>query len=176
MPVIFLDTVRLFPETLAYRDALVERLGLTDVRTVTPDPDDAGASSIRSARCRMTDPDLCCHIRKTEPLARALDGFDAWFTGRKRFQADDPRRRCGRSRPTARGSRSTRWPTGPPSTSWPTCRRARPAGASAGRAGLSLDRLRALHHPVAVGEDPRAGRWRGLDKTECGIHLGARAR
>ena len=85
LPVIFLDTGRLFAETLEYRTRLTDLLGLTDVRTVTPEPSRLAASDPHRALW-MTNPDLCCHIRKTEPLQRALTGFDAWFTGRKRFQ------------------------------------------------------------------------------------------
>ena len=85
VPVIFLDTGRLFAETLEYRTLLTERLGLRDVRTVSPDPERLAAKDPHRALW-MTNPDLCCHIRKTEPLQRALAGFDAWFTGRKRFQ------------------------------------------------------------------------------------------
>jgi phosphoadenosine phosphosulfate reductase len=86
VPVIFLDTGRLFAETLEYRTRLVAHLGLTDVRSVTPDPERVLARDPHRALW-MTDPDLCCRIRKAEPLARALTGFDAWFTGRKRFQS-----------------------------------------------------------------------------------------
>jgi phosphoadenosine phosphosulfate reductase len=85
VPVIFLDTGRLFAETLVYRTELSERLGLTDVRTFAPDPERLAAKDPHRALW-MTNPDLCCHIRKTEPLQRALAGFDAWLTGRKRFQ------------------------------------------------------------------------------------------
>src|SRR5436190_10947213 len=84
VPVIFLDTGRLFAETLVYRTELAERLGLTDVRTFTPDPERVAAKDPHRALW-MTNPDLCCHIRKTEPLQRALAGLDAWLTGRKRF-------------------------------------------------------------------------------------------
>jgi len=84
-PVILLDTGHLFPETLAYRDALTARLGLLDVRTVKPD-----SAAIRRADPNDTlwqdEPEQCCWHRKVEPLDAALVGFDAWITGRKRFQ------------------------------------------------------------------------------------------
>ncbi len=85
VPVIFLDTLKHFDATEAYRDTLIERLGLTDLRIVRPDP----------ATLAQTDPDgglwreaqdACCHIRKVLPLRAALRGFDAWITGRKRYQ------------------------------------------------------------------------------------------
>ena len=85
IPVIFLDTGWLFEETLAYRDTLVETLGLRDVRSIKPveetltreDPD---------RELWFSNPDACCRIRKVEPLQRALKPFDAWINGRKRFQ------------------------------------------------------------------------------------------
>jgi phosphoadenosine phosphosulfate reductase len=85
IPVIFLDTGWLFEETLAYRDTLIEALGLRDVRSIKPlektlsreDPD---------RELWFSDPDACCRIRKVEPLARALAPFSAWINGRKRFQ------------------------------------------------------------------------------------------
>ena len=99
IPVVFLDTGWLFEETLAYRDTLIEKLGLRDVRSIKPleetlsreDPD---------RELWFSDPDACCRIRKVEPLARALKPFSAWINGRKRFQGGDPgrhsRRRAGR--------------------------------------------------------------------------------
>ena len=85
IPVIFLDTGWLFEETLAYRDTLIATLGLRDVRSIKPleetlsreDPD---------RELWFSDPDACCRIRKVEPLARALKPFAAWINGRKRFQ------------------------------------------------------------------------------------------
>ncbi len=168
LPVIFLDTGKLFPETLAYRDALAERLRLTDVRSVTPDPERLAAKD-RHGALWMTNPDLCCHFRKTEPLARALTGFDAWFTGRKRFQN------------SVRAALPVFEEDG-------GCIKVNPL---AGWAGADLAAYAAAHdlpaHPLVAkgypsigcvpcttrvepGEDPRAGRWRGLGKAECGIH------
>ena len=80
VPVIFLDTAKHFPETLAYRDALVARLGLSDVRVVRPDPARVAAQDPDGDLWRR-DPDRCCALRKALPLERALEGFDAWITG-----------------------------------------------------------------------------------------------
>lgn len=168
VPVIFLDTRKLFPETLEYRSLLVEQLGLTDVRSVQPDPARLAIKDPHKALW-MTNPDLCCQIRKTEPLQRALAGFDAWLTGRKRFQN------------SARAELKVFEPDG---------RRIK-VNPLAGWSGDDLKAYAARHdlpeHPlvsrgypsigcvpctsrVEPGEDARAGRWRGLDKTECGIH------
>ena len=169
VPVIFLDTGRLFAETLEYRTRLTERLGLTDVRTVAPDPARLAAADPHRALW-MTNPDLCCQIRKTEPLARALSGFDAWFTGRKRFQNAI---RAGLGLFEADGGRIKVNPL---------------AGWSAVELKAYAERHRLPEHPLVAkgypsigcvpctsrvlpGEDQRAGRWRGLEKVECGIHM-----
>src|SRR5258708_3150231 len=85
IPVIFLDTGWLFEETLAYRDTLVARLGLRDVRTIAPQ-DEGLRREDANRELWFTDPDACCRIRKVEPLKRTLAPFDAWINGRKRFQ------------------------------------------------------------------------------------------
>ena len=143
-PVIFLDTGKLFAETHAYREELVDLLRLADVRVVRPRAA-AVARHDPGGELWRREPDLCCHIRKTEPLQEALAGFAAWITGRKRFQAGlrsrlpiiEPGGRAG-------GSSSIRWRSGPPRTSSSTgCCAICPA--SAGRPGLPVDRLRHLH-------------------------------
>lgn len=171
IPVIFLDTGRHFPETLAYRDALIDRLGLTDVRSAYPDRA-ALQRHDRDGRLYASDPDSCCDIRKTEPLADALDGFAAWITGRKRFQgglraALDPielERATGRIKlnPLAR------WAEG----EIETYRAAHdlPPHPLVARGYRSIG-CATCTRPTKAGEDARAGRWSGMDKAECGIHL-----
>jgi phosphoadenosine phosphosulfate reductase len=173
VPVIFLDTGRLFAETFEYRTELANRLGLTDVRSVSPDPERLAAEDPHRALW-MIKPDLCCHIRKTEPLARALAGFDAWFTGRKRFQNNV------RSRLTMFEADGERIKVNP-LAHWS----AADLKDYAARHDLPAHPLVAQGYPsigcvpctsrVRPGEDPRAGRWRGLEKTECGIHAGVEA-
>ena len=169
VPVIFLDPGRLFVETLQYRTQLVELLGLTDVRTVQPDPDRVLAKDPHRALW-MTNADLCCHIRKTEPLQQAIQDFDAWFTGRKRFQNAT---RAGLPLFEAEGTRIKVNPL----ANWS----AADLRAYMLRHDLPSHPLVAQGYPsigcvpctsrVQAGEDERAGRWRGLDKTECGIHV-----
>ena len=89
-PVIFLDTYQLFGETLDYRRDLVDRLGLTDVRDITPDAADLAREDPDNTLWQR-DPDRCCNIRKVRPLERALVDFDAWFTGRKQHHGGDRR-------------------------------------------------------------------------------------
>lgn len=169
VPVIFLDTGRLFAETLEYRTRLTGRFGLTDVRTIVPEPERVLADDPHRALW-MTKPDLCCHIRKTEPAARALAGFDAWFTGRKRFQNGT---RSGLRLFEADGERIKINPL----AGWS----AADLKAYAVAHDLPEHPLVARGYPslgcvpctsrVRPGEDPRAGRWRGREKTECGIHF-----
>jgi len=168
IPVIFLDTGWLFEETLAYRDALIAKLGLRDVRSIRPLEQDLSRED-PDRELWFSDPDACCRIRKVEPLARALAPFSAWINGRKRFQ--------GGARATiavveADGVRLKFNPF----------------------ANVSPQEIEAIYrqadlppHPLvasgylSVGcmpcssrtspdEDARAGRWRGRAKTECGIH------
>jgi len=169
VPVIFLDTGKHFEETLDYRDELVAELGLTDVRSVRPDWAALFASDPDGTLWRSR-PDACCHLRKVLPLRRALEGFDAWITGRKRYQG------------------AVRWDL-------PTIEAAGGKVKINPLAGWSLDRIEAAFaarglpqhplladgylsvgcapctQPTAPGTDLRSGRWAGLAKSECGIHL-----
>src|SRR3974390_3089412 len=84
-PILFLNTGKLFGETLRYRDRLQDVLGLTDIRSIGPPPDDRARLDPDSTLwSRNTD--ACCDFRKVTPIKRALDGFAAQITGRKRFQ------------------------------------------------------------------------------------------
>jgi phosphoadenosine phosphosulfate reductase len=173
LPVIFLDTGRLFAETLEYRARLTDHLGLTDVRTVAPDATRLSDKDPHRALW-MTNPDLCCAIRKTEPLRRALEGFDAWFTGRKRFQ-NSVRAKL----PVFEGD-GHRIKVNPLIT-WSQSQLTEYAA----RYRLPEHPLVAKGYPsigcvpctskVGPGEDARAGRWRGKEKTECGIHVALEA-
>lgn len=167
-PILFLNTGKLFGETLRYRDRLQDELGLGDVRSLAP--------SAAERRRLDTDgslwsqnPDACCNFRKVIPLRHALEGFDAQITGRKRFQTNARQEMQtveffeGRFRFN-------------PLADWSLA---------------DLERYVELHclprHPlvedgypsigcmpctrrVQAGESYRAGRWAGLDKDECGIH------
>ncbi|PXW60354.1 phosphoadenylyl-sulfate reductase [Chelatococcus asaccharovorans] len=171
LPVVFVDTLRLFPETLAYRDALVARLGLADVRTVGPQRAVMEQADPWHALFRV-DPDRCCHLRKVEPLAEALVPFAAWITGRKRYQATT------RAALAAVEADATHIKISP-LASWGAPEIAAYMQAHA----LPVHPLVAQGYPsigcapcttqVAPGEDPRAGRWRGQGKVECGIHVSA---
>src|SRR6185369_8188713 len=88
VPVLFLDTGKLFGETLRYRDLLIDRLGLKDVRSIVPQ---AGLLNVEDPKGVLwrDDPDRCCFLRKVEPLERALVGFGAWINGRKRYHGGE---------------------------------------------------------------------------------------
>lgn len=170
VPVIFLDTGKLFPETLAYRDRLIAYLGLTDVRSVRPSGAQLGAWD-PDGRLWEKDADLCCAIRKTNPLDAALEGFEAWITGRKRTQ--------GGSR-----SRLDLIETGPdgritvnPLAHWDDemienyfQRHDLPRHPLQAQGYTSLGCATCTALP-REGDDKRSGRWAGQDKTECGIHM-----
>ncbi|MBW4021520.1 MAG: phosphoadenylyl-sulfate reductase [Proteobacteria bacterium] len=170
VPVVMLDTGKLFPETLAYRDTLVERLGLRDVRVVRPAATQLDGRDPDGALWR-DDPDACCALRKTRPLLTALDGFQAWITGRKRFQSAT-RREVGLFEEDAAGRIKVN-----PLAFWSEARIAEefalrelpphPLEAY----GFPSVGCTPCTAPVAAGEHRRAGRWRGQIKTECGIHL-----
>jgi phosphoadenosine phosphosulfate reductase len=172
LPILFIDTGLLFEETLAYRDTLVARFGLTDVRVLTPRPS-ALVERDPKRDLWLADLDACCQLRKIEPLSEALQSFDAWINGRKRYHGHE------RTRLPSVEHDGDRFKFNP-------------------FAHISKQELEDMfeafdlpRHPLQVSgfssvgcmpctsrassdEDARAGRWRGLRKTECGIHVTAR--
>lgn len=168
-PVLFLDTGRLFGETLRYRDRLARDLGLTDLRVLRPDP--AAVAAVDPGRTAWRDdPEGCCHVRKVAPLDAGLAPFRAWISGRKRFQG--AARAALPLLETAAGKVKLN-----PLATW-----------SARQLADYMDLHGLPRHPLvadgyrSIGclpctdrvrpdEDARAGRWRSLAKTECGIHL-----
>lgn len=167
-PVLFIDTGRHFAETLRYRDALTAHLELRDVRSVGPTAEETARFDRDSTRA-VWDPDGCCAFRKTQPLQRALAGFDAWITGRKRFQAAtrfdlpvfeaDP--------PHVKINPLASWSTADLAAYVAEHRLPPHPLAAEGFASIGCAPCTSALRP---GEDARAGRWRGFDKTECGIH------
>jgi phosphoadenosine phosphosulfate reductase len=169
-PVLFLNTGKLFGETLRYRDRLQEVLGLTDIRAIGPHPTDRKALDPEGTLWSR-DPDACCHFRKVVPLDRALAGFDAIITGRKRFQTLT---RAGMDKVEIAEGRFRFNPL----FDWDLAALMRYVEDN----GLPKHPLLNDGYPsigcmpctrrVAAGEDYRAGRWSGFDKDECGIHAG----
>lgn len=170
LPVIFLNTGKLFGETLRYRDRLQTQLGLTDIRSVAPHPQDLLDTDPKGSLWQR-DTDGCCHIRKVLPQARAIAPFEALITGRKRFQTN-----TRQSMDIIEQDADGRYKVNP-------------------LANWTLDQLKAdiethnlPRHPlvkdgflsigcmpctnrVEEGGDYRSGRWADSDKDECGIHL-----
>jgi phosphoadenosine phosphosulfate reductase len=172
VPVLFLDTGKHFPETLAYRDEVMKRLGMPNLVNLTPNHDALAARDEKGLRWSF-DPDGCCEIRKVIPLAAALNHFDASITGRKGFQSGTraglPRFEIDRSDLAGRLKIN-------PLADWSSDQ----ISAYFAATGLPAHPLVAQGYPsigcmpctskVAPGEDARSGRWNGWDKTECGIH------
>lgn len=173
-PVLMIDTLMLFEETLAYQRALAAHLGLSNVQHLRPDTEDL-ARLDPDGTLHRRDPDACCVIRKVAPLDRALRRWPVTVTGRKRFQAST---RAALQVFEADESRLKVNPL----AHWK---------AAEIRAYMDLHDL--PRHPLVArgypsigcapcttrvlpGEDARAGRWRGTDKVECGIHFGADGR
>ncbi|WP_372800168.1 phosphoadenylyl-sulfate reductase [Paracoccus seriniphilus] len=170
LPVLFIDTQMLFPETLDYQRQVAGKLGLTDVRVIRADETEVSRLD-PDGTLHQFDQDACCNLRKTVPLEQALSGFDAWITGRKRFQNG------------LRAALEFFEPEEPsrlrvnPLAHW------RPEDVQDYMIENNLPRHPLVAQgypsigcapctsPVKPGEDPRAGRWRGSDKTECGIHF-----
>ncbi len=168
-PVIFLDTGKHFDETLAYRDTLVTALGLTDVRSTRPDPAQLSAFD-PDGGLNARDADLCCHLRKTVPLEEALSGFDVWLTGRKRHQSQTRQAMATVEDEHGRLKVNPLADWAPSETRAYMVLHELPVHPLVGQGYRSIG-CRPCTSPVAAGEDDRAGRWRGSDKTECGIHL-----
>jgi phosphoadenosine phosphosulfate reductase len=168
--VVFLDTGYHFAETIGTRDAVAATMpvNVVDLKpSLTVDEQDARYGKDLFAR----DPDLCCAMRKVQPLAEGLAGYDAWATGLRRAETHnrviapvvgwDEKKQKVKVSPLARWSdedvekyiaengilvNPLQYDGYPSIGCWPCTQR------------------------VAPGEDPRSGRWAGTEKTECGIH------
>ncbi len=168
-PVLFLDTGQLFGQTLDYRKSLSSRLGLTDVRDLRPSFADLSMHDPR-ADLWKTDTDACCNIRKVIPLDRALEGFDVWITGRKRFHGGDRLSLPVVESTPARLKINPLANWGKPELDAYVAEHALPAHPLVAFGYPSVG-CWPCTHPVEQGGGVRAGRWAGSDKTECGIHL-----
>jgi phosphoadenosine phosphosulfate reductase len=165
-----LETGYQFPETLALRERIRERYGIT-VEYVRPEETVAQMEARFGGPIYRTRPEECCRLRKIEPLKRALSGYTAWISAIRRDQTrdraqaaivePDPKFGLVKISPLANWTKREVWkyifdhdvPYNPlhdqgyPSIGCFPCTR-----------------------PVAVGQDERAGRWAGSSRTECGLH------
>jgi len=170
LPVFFLETGKHFPETLSYVKTLEAHLGLTNVHWLRPDAKDLARFDPKGDLWE-TDPDSCCHIRKTEPLEAAIAPYGGWVTGRKRYQT--------RERgvlPHFELTSDDRVKVNPLAYFSDTDVNAYKAAHGLPEHPLFAKGYKSIGCAtcttiVAAGEDPRAGRWRGLNKKECGIHF-----
>lgn len=170
VPVLFIDTLMLFEETLQYQLELAETLGLSNVIRVLPDLYEARDKDPYGSM-HLTDPDSCCDLRKIKPLEKVLCEYNAWISGRKRFHGE-ARAQLAVQEMDSEGRHKFN-----PLADW-----------KAGDIKAYFERHELPRNPlfyrgfrsigcspcttaVAEGEDSRSGRWRGQEKAECGIHF-----
>ena len=173
VPLFYLDTEFLFPETYATRDRIIERYKLqpTQVLSVKSLLTPERQAEQYGEALWTSDPDRCCQLRKVEPLTRVLKGFDAWITGIRRDQAPtrahakliewDPKFQLVKINPLAKWTWSDVW-------TYIHIHEV-PYNALHDRNYPSIGCTHCTK-PVMPGEDPRSGRWQGSGKTECGLH------
>ena len=171
VPVLFVDTGRHFAETLTYRDRLIRHLGLSDVRSIGPAPAEVARLDADASRANW-DPDGCCAFRKVEPLERALGDFDAWISGRKRFQTATRQALPVFEIDGAHVKINPLADWNEADMTAYAARHALPAHPLVAQGYRSIG-CAPCTTAVRPGEDTRAGRWRAFDKTECGIHRDA---
>ena len=169
--VIFLDTGYHFPETIGTRDAVAATMNV-NLLTITPVQSVAEQDAAYGRDLYARDPDLCCKLRKVEPLQQSLANYDAWATGLRRMETSnrvispvvgwDAKKQKVKVSPIARWSHED-------------------VEKYIADNGVLVNMLQYDGYPsigcwpctarVAPGDDPRSGRWAGQNKTECGIHL-----
>jgi len=170
--IFFLDTGFLFPETYELKSRIQDRYGIR-IRSVSTDLTPERQQEEYGGRLWERDPDVCCRLRKLEPLRKALDGFDAWITAIRRDQSParalarvvewDTRWSLVKINPLALWSRADVWRH--------IVRNGLPYNALHDRGYPSIGCTHCTQ-PVGLGEHERAGRWKGSSKTECGLHAG----
>ena len=170
-PVLFIDTGKLFAETLAYRDRLLDILHLKNVRTVEPGAERIAAADPAGDLWRR-DPDACCRLRKVEPLLEALQPFDAWINGRKRHHGGERSELPSIDHLDGRLKLNPLADWSPRDLDSYFLRHGLPAHPLQA-AGYPSIGCRPCTAPVPAGAAFRSGRWVDRGKTECGIHLPA---
>jgi phosphoadenosine phosphosulfate reductase len=167
-PILFINTGKLFGETLRYRDRLQDELGLGDIRTLGPHPIDRREAD-PDGTLWSRDTDACCNFRKVIPIRRALEGFEAQITGRKRFQTH------ARADMHAVEFFEGRFRFNPLADWFQADLETYIAKHNLPKHPLVDDGYPSIGcmpctRRVHTGEGYRDGRWSGLDKDECGIH------
>lgn len=169
--IFFLDTGLHFQETYDLITTIEARLGL-HIRRIVPARTVRGQAAAFGPSLWLRDPDLCCHMRKVEPMAHHLAAFDLWITGIRRDQST-----TRRSTPILSANERFGLLKLNPLATWDEAR----IWGYIARHDLPTNALHEQNYPsvgcwpctraVAPGEDARSGRWAGLQKTECGLHL-----
>lgn len=168
--IFYLDTDLFFKETYEVRDKLAQKYGINFIRYSTEMTLEEMAKKY-GAELWKKDPDTCCKIRKVEPLKKALGQLDAWITGIRREQA-----------PTRANAKIVEWDQKfnlvkvNPLAKWTW----KDVWNYIHKNNVPYNVLHDKNYPsigcapctapVKPGEDPRSGRWKGFDKTECGLH------
>ena len=165
-----LDTGFLFEETVRFREEAMRRYDLP-LEVVRPRLTVAEQVALYGEELYSCKPEICCQIRKVEPQKRALKGYDAWVTGIRREQT--PQRA---NTPVVEWEERFEVAKIAPLAAWDAAR----VEEYVKEHDVPLNPLLSMGYrsigcepctrPVAPGEDPRAGRWSGMGKTECGLH------
>ncbi|MFU8852406.1 phosphoadenylyl-sulfate reductase [Micromonospora sp. SL1-18] len=168
--VVFLDTGLHFPETLRVRDEVARRLPV-NVRSIRPRMTIGQQDGQYGPRLFSRSPDDCCHLRKVEPLERALTGYDAWAAGLRRDESSTRANTPVVTFDARRGKVKVN-----PIAAWTQ----RDVDAYIARYDIPVNELFGRGYGsigcwpctgrTKAGEDPRAGRWAMFEKTECGLH------
>lgn len=168
--VVFLDTGYHFAETLGTRDAVAATYG-ANVIDLRPEATVAEQDAAEGPNLFARDPNRCCQLRKVLPLQRFLAGYDAWITGIRRVEAS-----TRTDAPTVTFDEKFGLVKINPIVAWTD----EDMGNYIDEHSILVNPLVAEGYPSigcapctrkpAPGEDPRAGRWAGFGKTECGLH------
>lgn len=168
-PVLFVDTEMLFDATLTYQRDVAAHLGLSDIRVIKPTREALLERDVDGVLHHF-DKTACCTLRKSEPLEHALDGFGGWITGRKRIHG-------GQRKSLPLYEKNARRIKVNPLAAWTQdmvadyiTQHDLPRHPMVAQGYPSIG-CQPCTTPAEADEDPRAGRWRGSEKTECGIHF-----
>ena len=169
LPIIFLNTQKLFKETIDYKDRIIRHLSLKNVKEVFPNQKDLELNDPEGFLWKK-NPDFCCKLRKVDPLVLNLTQYDAWISGRKSYQSNE------RATKNFINSQERKLIISP-LINWsqkqinqyflandlPRHPLIEEGYLSIGCENCTIKTLNNLN--------PRSGRWSGIDKTECGIHF-----
>ncbi len=168
-PVLFIDTGKHFVATLSYRDQLREHFGLTNLASIGPD-----AAQLKEqdpyGSLWISNPDACCDLRKTLPLDRAMAGYGGWITGRKRYQTGDRSKLATFELKDGKVKVNPLASWGPKDVADYVKAQSLPGHPLVPKGYLSIG-CAPCTSPVEEGQDARSGRWKGSDKSECGLHI-----